>query len=196
MRAWWFVTWAVSCGAGVGCQPATAESVQRAQPEPRSASAVSSPSARAALATPDSGSGYIHLVIPDREARCGPLEELPRNCEPAWRIRIDLSPEAQRPGRYPLSSDSPIFSYRDAQGKSQAGAWVQGQNCENLSGHVNGSLEIISIDADSILGVLQGAGVADGPFRALRCPACLGVGMDCQSDAQCCNNLCGRTCKP
>jgi hypothetical protein len=147
-------------------------------------------------ATPNAANGWIELVISDRPTACGPHQEFPSTCEPAWRVRIDLAPEHQRPGEYVLGDELSPFSYRDAQGKS-VGVWGGGVDCANLGGHFDGVLEITSIDSGGITGTLVGAGPADGPFRAERCPACRGTGMRCTSDAECCNGSCsGGTCPP
>jgi hypothetical protein len=151
---------------------------------------------RDARATPNAANGSIEIVIADRPTECGPHKEFPATCEPAWRIRIDLPPEQQQPGEYLLGDDLTPFSYRDAQGKSRAGAWEEGVDCANLGGHFDGVLEIAAIDATGITGNLTGAGEADGPFHARRCPSCKGTGLACSNDAECCNNLCQGTCKP
>src|SRR5687767_11451825 len=78
--------------------------------------------ARAALATPNAATGAIEIVIPDRPTSCGPLQEFPKTCEKASRVRIELTPEHQHPGKYPLGAELSPWSYRDAQDKS-AGAW-------------------------------------------------------------------------
>jgi hypothetical protein len=135
------------------------------------------------------------VVIPDRPATCENRGALPPDCEPAWRIRIDLPPDAQRVGRYPLAEGSAVFAYRDAQAKAQ-GAWVAGQHCKNLGANVTGELEIVAVESHAIRGVLRAAGYADVSFRAERCAACLGTGVACRTDAECCNAFCDKTCKP
>jgi hypothetical protein len=61
---------------------------------------------------------------------------------------------------------------------------------------VDGVLEIVAIEPDAVVGTLTGAGEADGPFRAGRCPSCKGTGMACTTNGECCNDFCDRTCKP
>jgi hypothetical protein len=150
---------------------------------------------RFALATPNAANGFIELVLSDRPTACGPHRAFPETCEPAWRVRITLSPEHQRPGEYLLGEARSPFSYRDAQGPS-GGAWGAGVQCQNLGGHFDGVLSIVAIESDAIVGTLRGGGEADGPFRASRCPACKGTGLSCASNAECCNDLCETTCQP
>ena len=159
-----------------------------------STTATSTP--RQATATPNAANGYIEIVIDERSASCGSYAPFPPTCEPAWRIRLDLAPEHQRVGRYVLGPERYPFSYRDAQGPS-GGVWGAGTQCKNLGDHFVGSLEIVAIDADGISGILSGAGDADGPFRAQRCPSCKGTGDACTGNAECCNDFChaGR-CQP
>lgn len=145
--------------------------------------------ARAALATPNAGNGWIELVIPDRASACGPLQHFPKSCEPAWRVRISLAPEHQKPGTYQLGPDLQPFAYRDGQDKD-VGAWVEGHNCKNTGGDVVGWLHLVAIESDGIMGVLSGAGEADGPFKALRCPTCKGTGLRCGKHSDCCNEYC------
>jgi hypothetical protein len=151
---------------------------------------------RQAIATPNSANGHIEIVIDERSATCGALVPFPSTCEPTWRVRLDLAPEHQRAGRYALGPELSPFSYRDAQGPT-GGVWEAGAQCRNLGDHFTGSLEIVAIDADGINGVLSGAGAADGPFRARRCPSCRGVGEACTMSGECCNDFChaGR-CQP
>jgi hypothetical protein len=171
-------------------KPANALSTQAKRP------AMSGGGGRFALATPDAASGTIELVITDRPTLCGPHQPFPKTCEPAWRIRISLGLEHQQPGEYLLGEELSPFSYRDAQGKAD-GVWGAGVNCRNLGGHFDGVLEIASIEPSAITGSLTGAGEADGSFRAERCPSCNGRGMSCESNADCCADLCwnGR-CQP
>lgn len=144
---------------------------------------------RIANATPNAASGSIELVFSEQPMPCGPYAPFPKSCEPTWRIRIDLTPEQQRAGEYALGPDIVPFAYRDAQGKA-GGVWEGGIACKNLGGHVVGTLTIEAIDAEGISGTLSGAGEADGPFRARRCPSCKGTGQACTSNDQCCNDLC------
>lgn len=188
-------------GAQAGPEPASAAPIPTEKPAPESPNTPSGPppaasAPRQAIATPNAANGQIGLVIADSLAACGPLTSFPSTCEPAWRIRIDLQAEHQRPGRYALGPELSPFSYRDAQGPS-GGAWGKGSDCKNLGGHIVGSLQILAIDEQGISGVLSGAGEADGPFRAQRCPSCLGTGNACSSNRECCNDFCysGR-CQP
>jgi hypothetical protein len=191
-------------GAKARQEPALTTSAPRTRVAPEESDDASAPQrpssaldgARSALATPNAANGCIEIVLTDLPAPCGPHRPFPATCDPAWRVRIDLMPEHQRPGRYALGPELAPFSYRDAQGKA-GGIWQEGAQCKNLGAPFVGSLEILAIDATSITGILSGAGEADGPFRAQRCPACNGTGMACTSNAECCNDFCheGR-CQP
>jgi hypothetical protein len=163
---------------------------------PQEPAAPQATQARPATATPNAATGSIELVLSDAPAQCGPYVPFPKTCDPAWRVRIDLTPEYQQPGQYRLGPDLSPFSYRDAQGKS-GGVWAAGAHCKNLGSHFVGTLQIVSIDTEGISGVLSGAGEADGPFRAQRCPACQGTGQACTSNAECCNDYCeAERCQP
>jgi hypothetical protein len=164
-------------------------------PHPAGAAAPVTPP-REAIATPNAGNGHVELVIEESGAACGPYLPFPSNCEPTWRIRIDLTPADQRPGVHALGPGLSPFAYRDAQGPP-GGVWQKGTTCENLGDNVVGTLEILAIDERSISGVLSGAGKADGPFHARRCPSCKGTGNACTSNGECCNDFChsGR-CQP
>jgi hypothetical protein len=196
-----FVVALLIAGAALGCRdnqiapehPAAGGTVSSAAPPTAS---VDFSKARAALATPNAATGTIELVIPDRPTSCGPLQQFPKTCERASRVRIDLTPAHQHPGTYPLGPELSPWSYRDAQDKS-GGAWGAGKNCQNLGDHFVGSLQIVSIESDELFGVLSGTGELDGPFRAQRCASCKGTGMECTTNAECCNDFCheGR-CQP
>lgn len=164
--------------------------------EPAAAETSATQQVRSANATPNSANGSIELVFTEQPTPCGPYQPFPKSCEPAWRIRIDLMPEQQRPGDYALGPEAALFAYRDAQGKA-GGVWETGAACQNLGGAVVGTLKIVAIDAEGISGVLSGTGDADGPFRARRCSACKGTGQACTNNTECCNDFChaGR-CQP
>jgi hypothetical protein len=185
--------------SGSGPASTVASSPERlAPPSPQATDVPSLATAapREAIATANVANGHIEIVIGDPRASCGPHVPFPSTCEPAWRIRIDLMPEHQRSGRYALGPELSPFSYRDAQGSS-AGVWEAGAQCKNLGGHIVGNLEIVAIDDDGISGVLSGAGEADGPFRAQRCPSCKGTGNACSKNGECCTDFCHRgRCQP
>ncbi len=182
--------------APAACRDSRISPEHPSQSTPQSANVTQTAAVRPALATPNTSTGAIEIVIPDRPSHCGPLQEFPRSCEKAWRVRIELAPEYQRPAKYQLGPELLPWSYRDAQGKS-GGAWGEGTDCKNLGDHLAGSLEIVALDADGITGALSGAGEADGPFRAQRCPSCNGTGMECTSNSECCNDFCyAGKCQP
>jgi hypothetical protein len=184
--------------APVASTLAPAKPERTKEPSRRPKPALAAPvGGRYALAIPNAANGVIEIVIADRPTACGPHRDFPSNCEPAWRVRIDLPPEQQKPGEYLLGDELTPFSYRDAQGKSGGGVWGEGVDCANLGGHFDGVLEIVAIDSFGITGNLTGAGAADGPFRAERCPSCKGTGMACTANAECCMNHCGEGgCSP
>jgi hypothetical protein len=148
-----------------------------------------------ALAVPDAGSGWIRVTIAESPptGTCEAWTPPPKGCPTTSRLRLEIPPEKQQPGQYVLGGRGGMFAYRDAQAP-RSGAWATG--CENLGADVTGELSIEAIDADGITGTLSGTGASDGPFRALRCPSCKGTGMECSSNAECCNSLCEGTCKP
>ena len=147
------------------------------------------PPPRLAIAAPNAATRAIGIVITEPPGQCGPLQPFPPSCEPVWRIRIDIMPEQQQPGQYALG---PAYRCLPT-GTLRVKPAVPGEparTCKNLGSDVVGTLTIVAIDAAGISGVLSGAGEADGPFRAERCPACGGTGQACTGNAECCNDYC------
>ena len=117
---------------------------------------------------------------------------IPSGCAPAWRIRLDLSPEQQIEGAQPIGPDA-AFAYLDAQ-KPSGGTY-----CSNAdAGDLSGILRIEHLGDTEVRGSLCGTGSHDGTFTAhLCCTACKGTGMACSSDSECCTKFCGGgTCDP
>ena len=151
-----------------------------------------------AWAIPHGKTGRIELVLSNHPASCAYwADDSFRDSCDVWRARVDLPPELQAPGTYPVDQS---FAYLDHRVTGTRGAWADEAACRNAGHNLTGSLTIDRITDNRIVGSVCGTpdGVIDGRFEAIRCPTCAATSETCSTDADCCSNHCGsgRTCAP
>jgi hypothetical protein len=144
-----------------------------------------------AIATPQSGGdGSLRVNLSSSDATCADPLHFPSGCAPAWRLRLQIPPEQQKPGTYALDLDSAIFAYLDQQAPSG------GTQCQNLGTDYAATLVISEIDGTQVAGSLCGNPKVEGTFTASVCSSCKGTGESCTADAECCLQLCTGMCQP
>lgn len=158
-----------------------------------------------ALAIPHGNTGVIEIVLAEYPVSCAYWTDptFAKDCG-AWRARINLPPQNQKPGAYKVGQE---FAYLDRSADPTAGRKDAG-TCSGVSGgNLDGTIGIVSVDSKVIVGSLcetattdnnpKNRALIDGTFTAKLCPACSMTGTACKSNAECCTGNCsGGHCNP
>ena len=142
---------------------------------------------RAAAASSFRAGGKLDISLSPRstaDATCENRYYFPADCSKSWRLRFYV-PQGSTPRTYPIGSNSGWFAWLD--GQAPGG----GANCKNTGQEFTGTLILTALDESHVAGTICGSDLVNGSFSTLpMCGTCLGVGQTCNSDSECCQQLC------